>query len=252
MYQKSCIAFLIVPILFLGVSFCSAAGSLPTPGEQLRYSVNWEGFSVGEVIFDSMPIATLDNKAAYHFSMRAETSPVLDAVLGIADRIDSYVDTGMTHAFLYKERKSTTMEHDATITFDWQKNEAQYCLNGKKFKPTALMPGAFDALSVLYALRLLDLNGKKEISRPVSNGFQCVILRAKVLGKQKVRVASGEYTAFVLEPQLAEFPALFDTLSAATVKLWISADERRLPVKIECNFSLGRLTAELNGVKPGK
>jgi hypothetical protein len=113
------------------------------------------------------------------------------------------------------------------------------------------VPGAFDPLSVLYALRLLDLKGMKEISKPVSDGLTCVVVRVSVVGKQQVRVESGEYDAYVVEPQLAGFSTLLDTLSGATVKLWISADARRLPVKIMCGLPFGNVKAELKSSKAG-
>ncbi|MCG7852552.1 MAG: DUF3108 domain-containing protein [Methanosarcinaceae archaeon] len=253
MQKKPRVLFFLLAILLLAGSFCSAATPIPfKSGEKLLYGVYWEEFPVGEVVFDIRPITTVNSIPAYHFTMRSETSPILDAVLMIADRIESYADTGMTHALLYKEHKNGTMGEDATITFDWQKREAQYCLNGKKFKPSALLPGAFDPLSVLYALRLLDLNGMREIAKPFSNGFQCVIVKAKVLGKQKVRVESGEYNTYVIEPLLAGFPEIFDKISGATVKLWISSDERKLPIKVVCDFPLGRFRAELKSLKTNK
>ena len=143
--------------------------------------------------------------------MSADISPLLNAVIMIGDRVESYADTGMTHALMYKEHKNGATEEDVTVTFDWIKREAQYRLNEKKYRPTALLPGAFDPLSVLYALRLLDLKGMRKISKPVSNGLDCIVVQAKVLGKQRVRVESGEYDTYLIETQLAGFSEIFDT-----------------------------------------
>jgi hypothetical protein len=250
MQQKAYILFSLIGMLLLAARVCPAGNSTPfTPGEKLHYSVYWEEFPAGEVTFDVKPIVKIDTLPAYHFVMRAEIFPLLDAILMIGDRAESYADAGMTHTLLYKEHKDGATNQDVTVTFDWKKREAQYCLNGKKFRPTALMPGAFDWVSVLYALRLLDLKGTREISKPVSNGFQCVAVRAKVLGKQRVRLDSGEYDTYVLEPQLVEFSEIFGKKSGATVKLWISADARKLPVRIVCEFSVGSFKAELQTLK---
>ncbi len=249
MRQKPCI-ILITTIVLLATRLCPAADTLPfKPGEKLLYSVYLGEFSVGEVIFDVKPMAKTNDIAAYHFVMTASTSPVLDTLFMLADRVDSYADTAMTHALMYKEHSSSATEQDVTVTFDWKKREAHYCLGEKKFRPTALLPGAFDPLSVLYALRLLDLKGKSEVVKPVSDGLHCAVARAKVLGKQKVRVESGVYDAWVVQPLPAEFSNIFKNISAATVKLWISADARRLPVKIICEFPVGSLMAELKAIE---
>jgi hypothetical protein len=248
MHQKPCVFLIIATVLF-AARLCPAADTMPfAPGEKLHYSVYLGEFSVGEVIFEVKPMAEINNIAACHFVMTSETSPVLDTLFMLAGRVDSYADTKMTHALLYKEHSGSAAQQDVTVTFDWKKSEAQYCLGTKKFRPTALLPGAFDPLSVVYALRLLDLQGKKEASKPVSDGLHCAVARAKVLGKQKVRVESGMYDTFVVQPLLAQFSDIFKSISTATVKLWISADARRLPVKIACEFPVGSLTAELNAV----
>jgi len=203
------------------------------------------------VTLDVQPMATVNSMPAYHFTMNSRISPLLNAVLMISERVESYADTGMAHALLYKERSSGTAGQDVTVTFDWKKREAQYSCNGIQYPPSALLPGAFDPLSVLYALRILDLKGIKEISKPVSDGLACVVVRASVPGKQKIRVESGEYDAYVVEPQLAGLSKILDTLSGASVKLWISADERRLPVKIMFGLPFGNVTAELKSSKAG-
>ncbi len=239
-------------MLLLAARVCPAADTIPfKPGEKLHYSIYWEDTAAGEVTFDVTPMAAVNGIPAYHFTMNSAISPLLNAVLMISDHIESYADTAMAHALLYKERTSGTAGQDVTVTFDWQKRQAQYSCNGTKYRPATLLPGAFDPLSVIYALRLLDLKGIKEFSRPVSDGLTCAVVRAGVLGKHKVRVESGEYDAYVIAPQLAGFSTLLDTLSGATVRLWISADERRLPVKIMCGLPLGNFRAELKSSKTG-
>ena len=243
MLQKVYRSIFLTAILLFAADVCPAADPTPfKPGEKLQYSVYLADFPAGEVTLAVKPMATTDNIASYHFVMTAETSPVLDAILMLGDRVESYADTGMTHALLYKEHKDGTAQQDVTVAFDWKKREAQYALGGKKYKPTALAPEAFDPLSVLYDLRLLDLKGMRKITKPVSNGLHCALASATVLGKQRVEVDGGAYDTYLLQLQLAEFSDIF---KSATVKLWISADARRLPVRILCEFPVGKIMAEL-------
>jgi len=242
-HHKLRIFFFLAGMLFLATRLCTAAGLVPfKPGEKLQYSIYLADFPAGDVTLAVMPMATTNNIPAYHFLMTAETSPLLDAILMLGDRVESYADKGMTHGLLYKEHKNGAAQQDVTVTFDWKKCEAQYCHGEKKYKPTALVPGAFDPLSVLYALRLLDLKGMRKISKPVSNGLHCAVASATVLGKQKVQVESGEYDTYVVQLMLGDFSDIFKT---ATVKLWVSSDARRLPVRIDCEFPVGRIMAEL-------
>jgi hypothetical protein len=249
MRQKLCIVFITTMVL-LATGLCPAAETPPfKTGEKLHYSVYLGEFPVGEVFFVILPMAEINTLPAYHFFMTTKTSPLLDSLFMLADRVDAYADSAMKHALLYKEHDGSAAEQDITVTFDWKKREAHYCIGKKKFRPTALLPGSFDPLSILYALRLLDLKGKKEVAKPVSDGLHCAVARAKVLGEQKVRVPSGTYNTYIVQPLLAEFSAVFKNISAAKVKLWISADARRLPVKIVCESPVGSLMAELTAVE---
>lgn len=253
MHQKVRSIIFFTSMLLLTARFCPAADTIPfRPGEKLHYSIYWRDIAVGAMTFEVNPMTTTNTIPAYHFTMHSAISPFLAAIFMISNRVESYTDTCMAHALLYKERNSGTAEQDVTVTFDWKKREAQYSCNGQKHRPSTLLPGAFDSLSVLYALRLIDLKGVREFSIPVSDGFACVAVNAKMLGKQKVRVEGGEYDAYVIEPQLAGFPRIFTTLSGATVQLWISADARRLPVKIMCDMPLGSFKAELKSSKSGE
>jgi hypothetical protein len=243
MYQKLRICYMLTILIHIAEGLCSAADTAAfNPGEKLHYIIFLAEYPAGEVTFEVKPMAALSSIPAYHFLMTAKISPVLDEFLLLGDRVESYADIGMTHALLYKEHNDGASQQDITVIFDWKKNEAQYCIGRKKYMPVSLVSGSFDPLSVLYALRLIDLKRNYKISKPVSNGLQCVVVKASVIGKQKVRVARGEYDTYMVELLLGEFSALF---KGTTMKLWISADARRLPVKIVCEFPIGEIMAEL-------
>jgi len=243
MQRRAHIFYFLAVMVFNVPGLCSGEPTTAfKPGEKLKYRFYIAEYPAGEANFTVKPMATIHSRPAYHFVMTAQTSPVLDALLMIGDRVESYADEAMTHALLYKEHKGGASYHDITVTFDWMKNEAQCSLGGKKYGPTALMPGAFDPLSAIYALRHLELKGKRKITMPVSKGLRCIVTRANVLGKQKVRIESRDYDTYLIELLLEEFSDLF---KGATVRLWITSDASRLPVRIVCEFPVGRVMAEL-------
>ncbi len=238
-------------IALLAAGRCLAAGPAPfKPGEKLLYSVYLGDFPAGELRLSVAPMTAVGGAAAYHFVMTSQLSPLVSELLLPGDRIESYADSGMTHALLYREYAGGSPQPAAAVTFDWAARQARYSQGGKKYRPTPLLPGAFDPLSLIYAVRMFDLGSGGPVAKPVTDGLHCAIARATVRGRQRLRLESGQYDAFLVEAPLAEFSDMFSSISAsAALKLWISADARRLPVRMDCEFPVGTCRIELKAVR---
>jgi hypothetical protein len=242
--------FCIISILVLMSGASPAAESTPLrPGEKLQYKVYWTTIEAADVTLQILPMEKLNGTPVYHFVMTAATSPLVENIYPVHDRIDSYADAAMSHALLYKERKETRKIKDVSITFDWQTQKVIYSKKGKKRAPKPLLPGAFDPLSVFYFFRTHELKENMEISRPVSDGKVCVIGKARVRSRQKVQAAGREYDTYLVEPELGQLGGVFEKNPDAKLQIWVTADKRRLPVMIKSEVAVGSFTAELVGIE---
>jgi len=215
------------------------------PGEKLTFQVRWSFIPAGEAILEIFPIETIDGVKSYHFVMTAQTYPFIDIFYRVRDRVDAYTDIEMTHSLLYKKQKAGKTKRNVVVNFDWEKQEAQYSNFGKKRKPISILAGSFDPLSVFYAFRLHDRKGNPEIKVPVTDGKKCVVGRAKVVKREKIKVASGTYDTFLVEPDLQHIGGVFEKSKDAKLKIWVTADKRRIPVKIKSKVIVGSFVAEL-------
>jgi len=226
-----------------------AADPLPfRPGEKVHYTVYWANIEAAEATLEILPMEKLNGEAAWHFAMTAKTSPLVEAIYPVFDRMDSYADAALTHALLYKERKETRKIKDVSVSFDWKAHMAQYVKKGKKKAPVDLQPGAFDPLSIFYFFRTQELKENLEIARPVSDGKKCVAGKARVRGREKVMAAGKEYDTFLVEPELTGIGGVFDKSPGAKLQIWVTADKRRLPVLVKSQVAVGSFTAELDGI----
>jgi len=239
-----------VSILLLMAGSSQAAENIPLrPGEKLQYKVYWAMIEAADVTLEILPMEKLDGEPAYHFAMTASTSPLVENIYPVHDRIDSYADAAMSHALQYKEKKQTRKTKEVAITFDWRKQTVIYSKKDKKRAPKALMPGSFDPLSVFYFFRIQELKENMEISRPVSDGKTCVIGTARVRSRQKVQVAGREYDTFLVEPELGKLGGVFEKNPNAKLQIWVTADRQRLPVMIKSEVAVGSFTAELVAIE---
>ena len=216
-----------------------------SPGERLTFQVTWSFIPAGEGILEILPMERVNGIRSYHFVMTTRTYPVIDLFYKVRDRIDAYTDAAMTHSILYKKRKEGKSKRNVVVNFDWGRQEAQYSNFGKKSNPIPIKPGSFDPLSVFYSLRLHALRENMEIQAPVTDGKRCVMGKAKIIRRETVKVASGTYDTFLVEPELRHIRGVFKKSKNAKLRIWVSADHRRIPVRIRSKVSVGSFVAEL-------
>jgi hypothetical protein len=214
-------------------------------GERLTFQVTWSFLPAGEGILEILPMERINGVQSYHFVMTTRTYPFIDLIYKVRDRIDAYTDAAMTHSILFKKRKEGKSKRNEVVNFDWGKQEAHYSNFGEKSDPIPIKPGSFDPLSVFYAFRLHPLRENMEIQVHVTDGKRCVTGKAKIIRRETVTVASGTYDTFLAEPELGHLRGVFQKSKGAKLQIWVSADHRRIPVRIRSKVSVGSFVAEL-------
>lgn len=236
---------LIVPVSF-GKSIITNRPAPFRPGERLTFQLKWSFIPVGETILEVLPIESINGVPAYHFVMLVKTYDFVDLFYKVRDRVDAYTDTAMTHSILYvKKQQEGSTKRDIVVNFDWEKMEAQYSNFGKKRESIAVLPGSFDPLSVFYAFRLQNLKENLEIQTPVTDGKKSVIGKAKVIRREGLKLVSGTYDTYLVEPDIEHIGGVFEKSRDAKLSIWVTADERRIPVKITSKVIVGSFVAEL-------
>jgi hypothetical protein len=216
-----------------------------SPGEKLTFQVKWSFIPAGEAVLEVLPIETVNGVRSHHFVMTAKTYPFIDLFYKVRNRIDAYTDIGMTHSILYKKHNRGKNKRDVIVNFNWARQEAQYSNFGSKKRPISLLPGSFDPWSVFYAFRLHDLKVNMRIKAPVTDGKKCVIGEARVVKREKIQLPSGAYDTYLVEPNLKHIGGVFEKSKDAKLKIWVTADTLRIPVRVKSKVIVGSFVAEL-------
>ncbi|MFC1516419.1 DUF3108 domain-containing protein [Thermodesulfobacteriota bacterium] len=217
-----------------------------SPGEKLTYQLNWGFIPAGEAALEVLPMETIDGKPVYHFVATAKSNAFVDVFYTVRDRVDAYVDTDVTHTvFFKKKQREGKTRRDVVVNFDWGKMEAQYSNFNQKIKPISILPGTLDPLSAFFHVRLRDLKPNQKIERPVTDGKKCVVGIARVIKKEKMKLLGKTYDTYVLEPELKHIGGIFEKSKDAKIRLWVTADERRILLKVKSKVKIGSFTGEL-------
>ncbi len=246
------ILFAFTAICWCGPECAGAANAAAfpfAPGEKLRYDVYWAGIKAAEAMLEIMPMTALDGKAAWHFAMTADTTPLVAAIYPVHDRMDSWADADMERALRYTELKRKPFDvKNLSISFDWKSNTARTAKNEKK-RLVELKPEAFDPLSIFYYFRMQELHENRILTRPVADRKRCMQAVARVHGRQTVRSGGRLWDAWLVEPDLRSIEGVFKKNPDARLQIWVSADERRLPVLVKSRVAVGSFTAELVSIE---
>lgn len=238
---------MLVLVLFSPGKAVADPSTIPfTAGEKLVFQLSWTIIPAGEAVLEIRPHTLVNGDKAWHFRMTAETNSFVDTFYKVRDQIDGYTDASMNHSVLYKKKQREGSTHrDIVVTFDHPNEQVQYSNFKTTKKPITIEPGAFDPLSAFYFVRGLDMASGSAIERPVTDGKKCVIGRVKVIKRETVKVASGTYDTWLIEPDLKHVGGVFEKSKNAKLQLWVTADSRRIPVKIKSKVVVGSFIGEL-------
>jgi hypothetical protein len=237
---------LVASALLLALSLAGAASAqvkLDTRpafiGETLRFAMSFLGASGGDLTLSAKE-AELDGKPAYKFELSAISGEFLSKIFLVRDYLASWVDPKTFRSIRFEKH---TVEgkrvRDDLIEFDYAKKFAY-----RDGKPIAIEENTLDSLSSLYYIRLIDLERRDPIPLTVVSRH-LFPLSVVVQGRETVTTPAGTFKTIRVEPQGPE--GLIGKGKSLT--LWLTDDERKMPVQIKSKLKVGTLTGKLKAVE---
>ncbi|WP_338867303.1 DUF3108 domain-containing protein [Myxococcus stipitatus] len=112
-----------------------------------------------------------------------------------------------------------------------------------------LAEGTLDVTGATFALRNQALVVGGEYAYPVFTGSKSFTMRAKVESRETLETELGEQEVFKTRVQ-AEFGGNLNTKRDMVV--YLTADSRHVPVRVEADLVLGTVVAEITDYQPGR
>jgi hypothetical protein len=247
------ISALLVALLLL--AFASASGQESrepfTPGETLTYDVMWTVFRAGEVTSTIQSIQQ-GSHDAYEVTATAHSAGFVSLLFNVEDvfRAISSPQTLCSEG-INKMVIEGRRHKDTHITFDYARKLA--ILNERDLtQPQAppkhaefdIPPCVEDVVTGFYYLRREHLEIGHTIELPVNDGSKTQRVIVEVQAKEKVQTPLGTFDTLRVEPKV--FGGLLKR--KGRMLIWLSADERQLPVRVKAMISAGSLTGTLRSL----
>ena len=235
-------------VLLCCLPHCSFAMERTAPfsmGEKLIYRIRWGAVDAGNAVMEVMPLKEVNGIYARHFILDIKTSSFVDIFYKVRDRIEAFTDQRISRSVLYRKKQTGKDKKNVVVQFNWEADQAFYSNDGKGREPIDIIRTSLDPLSVIYGIRCRELNEGLDIYFPVTDGKRCFMGRARVLGRESVKVNGVVYDSFLIEPELTHFGGVFKKSEHPRLKIWVTADEKKIPVKIQCKVLVGSIVGEL-------
>ncbi len=212
-----------------------------TKGERLVFDINYGFVTAGRAYMEIPDYEYYKDRKSYRIECRVNSLPFFSTFYKVDDKYLSIVDVEGIFPWKFEQHiREGGYKRDFIAEFDH--------INGKAITTEGtydIKPFVFDIISAFYYTRTLDLGSMKPGDRINLENFYkdtTHTLDVKFKGRQTVEVEAGEFKCVIVEPIIKE-GGLFKT--EGTLLIWLTDDERKIPIMVKSKILIGSVTAEL-------
>ena len=223
------------------ILFCAVLASLLqaekhpfTVGETLEFDLKVNIIKAGNAMLKVIGEEEIDGNQVYHVKYTVKSNRYVDRLFYVRDQVDSWLDKEglFTRRFIkniregsYRYKLEAEMNYiDSTLTSEDEVFPIESEIR--------------DPFSLFYYLRSIPLKVGQKLSFKTFDNGQFVDFHIIVHRKENVRVPAGRFKCLVIEPY-RKGKTLFK--QKGDMRIWLTDDERRLPVKIETKATFGSM-----------
>ena len=216
-------------------------------GERAVYKASWNGVPVATADI-STSSQIIDGKRFYNVRVEAKTSPVLDLFWKMRDTITSTIEAKALAPtrFTFSQRENQKVI-DTEARFD--RNSKKWFVHRDERRKVKKYefdqpPNTIDPITAVYLARSQDFKVGDHLYFNIFGGKYRYLLDLEVERREKVQIGSGSVDAFKIVPRIKNImkQGYAERLNEAAV--WISADERRIPVMLSSRIFVGSIYIE--------
>ena len=210
-------------------------------GEELKYSAGFRLFPAGNAIL-SLTSDSLNGKPAFLLATSVKTNSFLDAFYTVRDETLSWLNI-MDFSLLkavktIREGKYYRNHSIHTI------GDSLLIWNKKYFTITEPV---YDPIAFIYFLRSQELSLEDSFHFLSAGEKKVREVWVNITGIEKIKVPAGNFDCLKVEPVSPDGKPLLK--NNGELRVWLSNDDNKLPVKIEMKTNIGTMVMKLKEFK---
>ena len=235
-------AAVLMTALFLNTA---TAAVFPIP-ERLEFDLSYTGISAGRAVQEVRQV-----NSEIQIVSTARSAAWLRFFFPVDDRIESFLSSDTPSQpigtpRLYQERKheGKTITH-REARFDRQKLEVTTINHRSKEEKThTITKQTYDTLSSFFYVRTIPLQVGRSYYIDIYDCNRLWNTEVKVLRREDLKTPLGQFKTVVIQPLLKSEGIFART---GDMLIWLTDDDRRIPVQMKSKVIVGSITATLTG-----
>ena len=214
--------------------------------EKFSYEIYWLGIYVGKAVLEAVR-----ENGVVRITSQVHSAPFISTFYKVEDYAESRLKGGVPFNFRIRQQEGKYRSDKETL-FDPGARKITYFdyLKGTKDEHSTAESVFWDVISGFYHLRTRQIEPDKTVFVDIFDSNKFLNAEVSVLGMEKVRFAGGkEVDAIVVKPVLKS-DGLFQ--NKGDIRIWLSNDENRTPLRVETSVSIGNVVAELKQIETEK
>lgn len=213
--------------------------------EALHFDIRWLFIPAGVAIIQARSPAP-DHA---HFRLEACSNSTVDLFYKVRDliRVDSLFRAHELQPQLYRYQQREGSHH-SDLTLDFEAGDS-VTVTDHETDTTQTYPiptEALDMVSAFFTTRSLPLESGKSYRMPVFDKDKYYVLTVEVMGRERRDTILGEDTPTIrIHPKL-QSEGIFKR--SGEMYLWLTDDDRHLPVRMESKVKFGKVISELTHI----
>jgi hypothetical protein len=219
-------------------------------GERLTFSLGWGPITAGEATLEVKPLA--DGKT--EFLSFAQGNSTISRIYPVFDTVYTRVrNKGLMTEVFRKQLHEGKFHNTSVIRFDrkgekaWLSDTVFTDMKTRKVKRSAdtavtIQGMEHSIMSAFYYVRTMPLTVGDTTRFSAVSGKKRYELKVLVHGRESLKTVIGNVNTVKVEPVL-DGDGIFN--SKGRIFIWLTDDDRRIPVLMQCEIALGSIKAKL-------
>lgn len=207
--------------------------------ERLSFSLYWSGIPVGTATLEAVR-----GEFTSSITSVVHSNDVISSFYKVEDRAEARLAKGRPANFTLVQNEGKHHRHKETI-FDPERNMVTYINHLDQSREEHDMSGKllWDVISGFYYLRRQPLEIGKSVYINMFDSNKFLNAEVKVLRREMVELEDGQEISTIIVEPILKSEGLFQ--KSGKILVWLTDDERRMPVRMETKLKIGRVTAKL-------
>ncbi len=216
------------------------------PGEKLTYKVSWLGMNVGNATLEVKKDKTQKNRKTCRVVLKAWTNRFFSFFYNVKGSIESIVDADTFKPLRYNSQTHINKKFIfKEMDYDFEKQKV-YAVDKKGEYVVDITADTLDPLGVFYYFRKNNVVLNKPVDIVVNAGKKNFPVRLYARRERFIKTPAGRFWAFQVQPTRESERQFDDSLNAeGSMRIWFSADMRRVPLLILLKVPVGTAQATL-------